>query len=131
MFPGVPVLRTAAITGLGVGRLLPALFDVHAAWSTGGSPPPRSTGSSTGRRGPAPPRASGRLLYATQVATSPPRFVVFGMDDPGPSYQRYLEHRLRDEFGFAGVPIRMSFRPRHRKPPRPRRVKEAAAEGDG
>lgn len=59
--------------------------------------------------------ARGRYLkfsYATQPRTSPPTFVFF-VNDPKLlhfSYRRYLENRLRAEFGFAGTPIRLSFR---------------------
>ena len=64
-----------------------------------------------------PPSEStrGRYLkfnYATQPRTSPPTFVFF-VNDPKLlhfSYRRYLENRIRQEFGFIGTPIRMSFR---------------------
>jgi GTP-binding protein len=59
------------------------------------------------------PRQTGNLHYATQVATAPAGFVVFtGARAPAPSYQRYLENRLRAAFHLEGVPIRMTFRPR-------------------
>lgn len=64
-----------------------------------------------------PPSQSerGRYLkfnYATQPRTSPPTFVFF-VNDPKLlhfTYRRYLENRIRQEFGFIGTPIRMSFR---------------------
>jgi GTP-binding protein len=111
VFPGTPVLRTSALTGLGVGKLTPSLVAVHQAWikrvptaevnrvleaATGSNPPPRRTG---------------RLHYATQVSTGPPTFVIFGGGrPPDPSYRRYIESSLRRAFGFDGVPIRLSFR---------------------
>ena len=60
------------------------------------------------RERPAPARA--RYRYATQVASRPPTFVLFGAGPPDPTYQRFLENRLRREFGFDGVPIRLRFR---------------------
>ena len=57
----------------------------------------------------------GRYLkfnYATQPRTSPPTFVFF-VNDPKLlhfTYRRYLENRIRQEFGFSGTPIRLSFR---------------------
>ncbi len=66
-----------------------------------------------------PPSHKGRQLkvyYATQVAAKPPHIVLF-VNDPELShfsYERYLEHRLREAFGFAGTPIRISLRARTR-----------------
>jgi len=51
-----------------------------------------------------------RFRYATQVSTSPPTFVVFGSRQPDPTYQRFLENRLRVAFHLEGVPIRLRFR---------------------
>ena len=70
----------------------------------------------------------GKVLYATQVAVAPPTFVVF-VNDPELihfSYRRYLENRIRDEYGFLGTPIRLIFRQRAseeaaRRSARPRR----------
>ncbi len=117
LFPGAPVLRTSALTGSGVGKVLPALTFVDQAWSR--RVPTAEVNRVLERAVAAfpPPVRLGHLRYATQVAARPPLFVLFGTDDPGHSYRRYLENVLRREFGFAGVPIRLSFRPR---PPRGR-----------
>jgi GTPase len=62
------------------------------------------------------PRAAGTLHYATQVATGPPTFVIFGgAHEPGPTYRRYLENRLRRDLGLTGVPVRLRFRAREPK----------------
>lgn len=64
-----------------------------------------------------PPTAHGRALrvfYATQAEVSPPTFVFF-VNDPTInhfSYERYLENRLREAFGFEGTAIRLQFRAR-------------------
>lgn len=55
-----------------------------------------------------------RVYYATQVAVKPPTFVVF-VNEPELmhfSYQRFLENRIRDAFGFEGTPIRIIARAR-------------------
>jgi GTPase len=55
-----------------------------------------------------------KILYATQVAIGPPTFVVF-VNDPELihfSYRRYLENRIRAEYGFLGTPIKLIFRQR-------------------
>ena len=55
-----------------------------------------------------------KILYVTQAEVNPPTFVFF-VNDPQLvhfSYQRYLENRLRQSFGFAGTPIRFVFKAR-------------------
>ena len=56
-----------------------------------------------------------RILFATQVSIMPPRFVIFttGFLDPG--YRRFIERRLREDFGFEGSPIQISVRVRERR----------------
>ena len=53
-----------------------------------------------------------KILYATQVKIKPPTFVIF-VNEPEImhfSYQRYLENKLREAFGFEGTPIQMIIR---------------------
>ncbi len=55
-----------------------------------------------------------KILYATQVATKPPTFVVF-VNDPQLmhfTYERFLENRIRDAFGFQGTPVKIYARRR-------------------
>ncbi|MDC3415388.1 ribosome biogenesis GTPase Der [Aquibacillus salsiterrae] len=55
-----------------------------------------------------------KILYATQVAIKPPTFVVF-VNDPELmhfTYERFLENRIRDAFGFEGTPIKIYARQR-------------------
>jgi GTP-binding protein len=57
-----------------------------------------------------------KIYYATQARVNPPTFVFF-VNDPQAvhfSYERYLENRLREAFGFKGTAIRLQFRPRSR-----------------
>ena len=69
-----------------------------------------------------------KILYATQVGVAPPTFVIF-VNDPTLihfSYRRYLENRIRDEYGFLGTPIKLILRQREseeaaRRSTRPRR----------
>jgi hypothetical protein len=67
-----------------------------------------------------------KLFYATQAGVAPPTFVFFARDASAVhfSYRRYLENRLRDEFGFLGTPIRLVFRERATVR-EPRRAKRA------
>ncbi|MDP4171446.1 MAG: ribosome biogenesis GTPase Der [Bacillota bacterium] len=55
-----------------------------------------------------------KIYYVTQVSVKPPTFVVF-VNEPELlhfSYQRFLENRIRDAFGFEGTPIRIFARER-------------------
>lgn len=55
-----------------------------------------------------------KVFYATQAGVAPPTFVVF-VNDPTLvhfSYRRYLENRIRAEYGFLGTPIRLVLRQR-------------------
>jgi GTPase len=76
-----------------------------------------------------PPVVKGRrpkIFYGTQAAIAPPTFVFFANDAASVhfSYRRYLENRLRDEFGFHGTPIKLIFRDRSSvKLPRRRKAK--------
>jgi GTP-binding protein len=51
-----------------------------------------------------------KLYFMTQVGVRPPSFVIKANTDRGLhfSYVRYLENRLREQFGLAGVPLRIS-----------------------
>jgi len=62
-----------------------------------------------------PPKSSSpkeiKIKYATQVKSNPPMFAFF-CNEPKlvqESYRRYLENRLREHFGFAGVPLGIVF----------------------
>jgi GTP-binding protein len=57
-----------------------------------------------------------RILYAVQSSVAPPTFVFFTnvATEFHFSYQRYLENRLREAFGFEGTPIRLQVRARRR-----------------
>jgi GTP-binding protein len=114
VFPGAPVLRTSALTGRGVDRVPAALLATHEAWTrrvpTAGVN--RLLQRAQGEH--PPPRGTGRILYGSQVAAGPPRFVLFSKGPIPSTYARFLENRLRTEFGFEGVPIRFTFRRRRR-----------------
>ena len=67
-----------------------------------------------------PPTDKGKRLkiyYMTQASTKPPTFVCFCNDHElfHYSYQRYLENRIRENFGLEGTPVRMVIRERGEK----------------
>jgi GTP-binding protein len=116
LFPGTPVVRTSALRGTGVGRIVPALVSVHEAWARR---VPTAEVNEVLQRALAaapPPRGVGRIRYATQVSIGPPTFVLFGARTPPAPYRRYLENTLRRSFGFDGVPLRLVFRAKESRP---------------
>jgi len=112
-----PVVSISAKTGQRVGRVLELAIDIwgerRKRIATGELN--RVLRAAADRQ--APPVVKGRrpkLFYGTQAAVAPPTFVFFANDAASIhfSYRRYLENRLRDEFGFHGTPIRLIFRDR-------------------
>jgi GTP-binding protein len=66
-----------------------------------------------------PSAASGKEIkinYVTQVKTDPPAIAFFANEPKliDEQYKRYLERRIRDHFGFDGVPISLYFQKKHR-----------------
>ena len=110
------VVRTSALRGLGVPRIPGELLDLRGRWAARHGTARVNEELQAALASRPPPRASGSLRYATQVAARPPTFVVFGgARPPDPGYRRYLENRFRAAFDFDGVPIRMRFRARERR----------------
>ncbi|MEL6148719.1 MAG: ribosome biogenesis GTPase Der [Chloroflexota bacterium] len=112
-----PVLFVSALTGQ---RMHQVLETAVAVWENRSFRIPTSALNDLVRRAyekhPAPVKGTRRLkiYYATQVAVNPP-FILFHVNDTRLvhfTYKRYLENRLREEYPFAGTPVRMSFRPR-------------------
>jgi GTPase len=117
MFANASVIRTSATRGQGVHRLPPLLMDLHGRWARRVSTAKVNEVLQEAQAQRPTPRNAGNLHYSTQVGSAPPSFVIFGGSRaPDPSYQRYLENRLRRTFGYDGVPIRLTFRPRTRGP---------------
>ncbi len=110
-----PIIQISAKTGQRVEKLFDLILAIEKEYT-------REIDTSeindflkraTGRL--SPPVHSGRQLkikYVTQTGTRPPTFTFF-VNDPKLlhfSYERYLLNQLREEYGFAGVPVRMRFR---------------------
>ncbi len=67
------------------------------------------------------PRASDgyfKILYGTQVSTTPVRFLLFvnRIKDFPETYLQYIKNQLRKEMGFANIPIEINLRERRRNP---------------
>jgi len=133
-----PIVSISAKTGQRVGRVLEAAIDIwgerRKRISTGELN--RVLSVATERTPPPPVRGHRpKLFYATQAAVAPPTFVFFASDASSVhfSYRRYLENRLREQFGFDGTPIRLVFRDRSSvKLPRRKKLRSApVAAGKG
>lgn len=119
--PWVPRVNVSARTRRHVDRLAPALRTALEGWQT--RVPTARLNQFLGQLAQAHPHPlrggrQPRILFGTQVAVGPPTFALFttGFLDPG--YRRFIERRLREEFGFEGTPIRVLMRIRQRAPRR-------------
>lgn len=56
-----------------------------------------------------------RILFGTQASTRPPTFALFTSAFLEHGYRRYIERRLREEFGFVGTPIQINLRIREKR----------------
>ncbi len=56
-----------------------------------------------------------RILFGTQATTKPPTFVLFTTGFLEAGYRRFIERRLREEFGFDGTPVRVNLRVREKR----------------
>ena len=110
-------VNVAAKTGWHRDRLAPALRTALNSWEQ--RIPTGKLNSFLGTLiGATPPPVRGgkqpKIFYATQAGISPPKFVIFTNDWIEPSYRRFIERKLRDEFGFPGTPIQVSVKIRER-----------------
>jgi GTP-binding protein len=113
-----PRVNVSARTGRHAERLVPAIDSALAGWET--RVPTARLNAFLGQlvAGHPHPLRGGRqprILFATQASTRPPRFVLFTTGFLEPSYRRFLERRLREEFGFTGTPIEVSMRIREKR----------------
>jgi GTPase len=113
-----PRINVTARTGWHVDRLVPALDKALAGWETR-----VSTGSLNAFLGrlvaehPHPVRSGKqpKIMFGTQASTAPPTFVLFTSGKLDASYERYIERRLREDFGFVGTPIVLQQRVREKR----------------
>ena len=118
LYAKATVLRTSAARGQGLPRIPPLLLDLHSRWMSRAPTSAVNEIIQTAQEARPTPQRTGNLHYATQVSTAPPTFVIFGgATPPSPTYQRYLENRLRRELHLDGVPVRLRFRARQRRRP--------------
>jgi GTPase len=113
-----PRINITARTGWHVDRLVPALDRALEGWETR-----VGTGALNGFLGrlvaehPHPVRSGKqpKIMFGTQPSTAPPTFVLFTSGKLDAAYERYIERRLREEFGFVGTPIVIQQRVREKR----------------
>ena len=115
-----PRANVSARTGRHLEKLVPALDLALASWAS--RVPTGRLNSFLGTvvaAHPHPVRGGKqpRILFATQAGTRPPTFVLFASGFLEAGYRRFVERRLREEFGFAGTPIGLSVRVREKRRP--------------
>lgn len=105
-----PVLKASALTGKGTHKLMPAL--AHAIESYHRRVPTRALNEVIQRAQAAHPSPTGRVLYATQGAVDPPTFTLFANKDLPPTYLRFLERSIREQFDMGNTPLKLRVRKR-------------------
>lgn len=113
-----PRINITARTGWHIDRLVPALEKALEGWETR-----VGTGTLNNFLGrlvaehPHPVRSGKqpKVLFGTQATTAPPTFILFTSGKLDASYERFIERRLREEFGFVGTPIILQQRPREKR----------------
>ncbi len=114
-----PVVRTSALTGRGLGKVVPTIERVHHAWDQRVPTAALNTWlrevTETVPMGSTQRGRPSKVRYITQTGVRPPTFVLFANGTIQTSAMRALENRLRARFGFEGTPIRLAVRRPKRK----------------
>ena len=113
-----PRVNISARTGRHTDRLVPALETALDSWDA--RIPTAKLNAFLGEIVAAQPHPvrggkQPRILFATQAGTRPPRFVVFASGFLEAGYRRFLERKLREQFGFTGTPVEISVRVREKR----------------
>ncbi|MCA0329660.1 MAG: ribosome biogenesis GTPase Der [Actinobacteria bacterium] len=113
-----PRVNISARTGRHTDKLVPALDRALDGWETR-VPTSKLNAflASLVASHPHPVRGGKqpRILFGTQAATRPPTFVLFTTGFLEAGYRRFVERRLREEFGFEGTPVRINLRVRAKR----------------
>ncbi|MFE0346321.1 ribosome biogenesis GTPase Der [Streptomyces griseoluteus] len=113
-----PRVNVSARTGRHMEKLVPAIEAALDGWET--RVPTGRLNAFLGELAAAHPHPvrggkQPRILFGTQAGTKPPRFVLFASGFIEAGYRRFIERRLREEFGFEGTPIHISVRVREKR----------------
>jgi len=109
---GAPIVTVAALSGVGLDRLMKAVGEAHADWTARVKTKDLNDWLyATIARHP-PPAVRGKRIkprYLTQIKARPPTFVLISSraEEMPESYKRYLMNGLREAFGLHAAPIRL------------------------
>jgi len=116
--PWAQRVNVSALTGRAVHKLAPALRTALTSWDSrvptgvlnswlndliAATPPPVRGGKQP------------KVLFATQAGTRPPTIVLFTTGFLEAGYRRFVERKVREQFGFVGSPVRISVRVRQKR----------------
>ena len=115
--PYAPILYISAKLGQGINKILPLAGQIYQERFKRLSTAVVNSVVQQAVAAHSPPRIGSKqlkILYATQAEVNPPTLVFFVNDTTLVhfSYQRYLENKLRQSFGFVGTPCRLIFKTR-------------------
>ncbi len=113
-----PTVNISALTGRNVVKLAKAIEEALEGWETR-----VSTGKLNAFLGrvaaahPHPVRGGKqpRILFGTQAHSCPPTFALFTSGQMDQPYVRFIERRLREDFGFRGSPVHVEVRAREKR----------------
>jgi GTPase len=113
-----PRVNVSALTGRHMEKLVPAIETALASWEK--RVPTGQLNAFLGQlvaANPHPIRGGKqpRIMFGTQAGTKPPRFVLFTSGFLEAGYRRFIERRLREEFGFPGTPIEIRMKVREKR----------------
>ncbi len=115
-----PIIHISAKRGQGIKRILPQAWKI---WQERQKRVPQSEVNELVKQAVSthpPPRAGSRRLHITRAYQDESQLATFVLKVNYPqlvhfSYQRYLENKLRQGFGFRGVPLKLIFTKAARK----------------
>ena len=111
----VPIVTISALTGKRIYKILDKALEVHKQRGIRISTSKLNDVMRAAIERTPPPQYRNRpvkIKYVTQVRANPPVITFFcnfpqGVKEP---YQRYLSNRLRENFNFEGVPLKLTFK---------------------
>jgi len=113
--PSIPILQISAKEGWGIINLLKTISKIFEERNKKISTSNLNLFALKINRESEAPSKEGKvpqIKYITQIDVSPPKFIIFlnvrRFDDK--RLKRFLQKKIREEFGFEGTPIRILFR---------------------
>ena len=113
-----PRINISAATGRSVAKLADYLHTALAGWEQRvptGELNQWISALTAARPHPVRSGKAPKVLFMTQAGIRPPKFVLFTSGQLDPQYVRFVERRLREDFGFTGSPIQITVKAREKR----------------